>query len=691
MRHVRFDWFVCLLLSGAVAKRAAAHETPAEAPLEIEVQGQRGHDPDGAGQLEVSRRELLLRPRRSAGEVLEAAPGLVVVQHAGGGKANQYFLRGFDADHGTDVALFLNGVPLNQPSHGHGQGYADFNFVIPELIASLAVHKGPNNARFGDFATAGALEVSYVEHLPENLVSGEWGQFGQRRLVAAVSPHLGPDWTSLVAVELAASAGPFELSEDLQKLNLVAGVSHRLGQRARVNARLMSYGASWNGSGQIPLRAVCGEGEAGRPSPESFGQPCLPRFGSVDATEGGRTQRQSAELGLEAREHDVQLEARLYAVRYRFGLFSNFTFFANDAVHGDGIEQSDERTTLGGVARLRYQHRLGSARFTSSFGVEGRSDGVDNALYHQQARARLETKNAGHVSESSAAAFVEERANLTPWLATSAALRIERFQADVEPSFGGAGAGSAHALLALPKFGLELRPADTISLFGSYGRGFHSNDARAAVSGQGALMVPALGYEAGAKWKPRPGLELYGSAFLLDLRSELVWSGDEGTTEASPASRRMGVELGGRLRLRGALFADIDATLTRARFMSGDAADRVPLAPSATLSAGLALQPRFGDYQPFGSFRVRAIADRPANEDASLTAQGYVVQDLSAGLRYRDVDAAVDVLNVFDVAWRPVNFATTSRLRYEPAAVTGIHFVPGWPRTVMARVALHWR
>jgi len=678
------------LLAFALATPAAAHPNGDQPPVEIEVKGERDEPVDGAAHLQLSRRELLLRPTRAPGEVLQAVPGLMVVQHAGGGKANQYFLRGFDADHGTDVALFLNGVPLNQRSHGHGQGYADFNFVIPELISSLEVHKGPQNARFGDFATAGAIEVNYVQHLPDNLLTAEYGQFGQRRLLGAVSPHLGAGLTALLAVELATSDGPFQVSEDLQKMNVVASLSHRLGAHGRFDARLMSYGATWNGSGQVPLRAVCGEGEPGFPAPSRYGQPCLARFGSVDPTEGGRTQRHSAELGWSVHDHEVEVDARLYAVRYAFGLDSNFTFFANDPVRGDGIEQTDERATLGATVRLKTEHQLGPIALRSTWGVEARADDVDNALYHQQARRRLATVNAAHVVESSTAAFLEERAVVTRWLALTSALRLERFQAEVEPRGGPQQTGTAQVLLALPKFGVELKPVAELALFGNYGRGFHSNDARSTVAGGASLMAPAMGYEAGLRWKPRSDVQLYGSAFLLDSKSELIWVGDEGTTEASPQSRRIGLELGARAHFNGWLFADVDATFTRSRYRTGDGDDRVPLAPTATLTAGLGAHPRFGDYQPFGSYRVRAMAARPANEDGSLTAQGYVVQDLSAGLRYRDIEGAVDVMNVFDAAWRPVNFATTSRLAYEPAPVTSVHFVPGWPRTIVGRATLYW-
>ncbi|HVJ18369.1 MAG TPA: TonB-dependent receptor, partial [Polyangiaceae bacterium] len=624
------------------------------------------------------------------GELLEAAPGLVVVQHAGGGKANQYFLRGFDADHGTDVALFVNGVPLNMRSHGHGQGYADFNFVVPELIKTMSVHKGPYDARFGDFVTAGAVEVEYLDALPESLARGELGSFGHRRAVVGVSPALGDGWSTLLGAEVVEEDGPFRHPEDLGKMNLVASVRHETDRGGELEARVMSYVASWNASGQLPLRAVCGEGEPGLAPPSVYGEPCLDRFDAVDPSEGGRTQRHSADLGWSLRADDVKVSTRLYAVRYRFGLDSNFTFFASDPEHGDGIEQTDDRALIGGRASVEHVAPLGSVFVRSTFGVEARADDVDNGLYHQERRQRLSTTNAAHVVEASTAAFVEERALLTRWLQVMAALRLERMQADVDARGGNQQAGSASAMLGLPKFGVELRPLPKLQLFGNYGRGFHSNDARSALGDDADLMAPALGYEAGARWRPNADVQLYASGFLLDLSSELVWVGDEGTTEPSAESRRMGIELGARAHLKHWLLADLDLTLTRARYLTGDPADRVPLAPVRTLTAGLAAHPRFGRYSPFGSVRVRAIADRPANEDYSLTAQGYTLFDIGAGLRYRDIEGAVDVMNLFDVRWRPVNFVTTSRLAYEPEPVTGIHFVPGWPRTVIARATLYW-
>jgi len=689
---MRTGWSLSLALLTALLSTAARAEPQAgDAPIEIQVTGQRHERENGAGDLELSGRELSLRPSRTPGDVLQAVPGLIAVQHAGGGKANQLFLRGFDADHGTDVALFLNGVPLNERSHGHGQGYADFNFVVPELIVALDVHKGPNDVRYGDFATAGAIEVKYLERLPEDFAKLEYGQFGERRAVAGVSPRLGDSWSSLFALEAAAADGPFVVSEDLQKLNFVASVSRSLRDGATFDARVMSYGASWNGSGQLPLRAVCGEGEAGLPPPSAYGQPCIDRFGSVDPTEGGTTARQSAELGFRLQAADVRVEAKLFAVRYQFGLFSDFSFFALDPLHGDGIEQTDARTTLGGSFGLIQERSLGKVRFKSSFGLESRADDIDNGLYHQQARRRLETVTAAHVAESSIGAYVEERAALTPWLSTVLGLRVERLQADVEPRGGQQTAGSSHATLPLPKFGMQLSPWSTLTLFAEYGRGFHSNDARSAAAENARLMAPALGYEAGLRFRPTPQLQLYATGFLLDLSSELVWAGDEGTTEPSPASRRAGVELGARAHFNHWLFADIDATLARARFDTASSADRVPLAPTATFTAGFGASPKFGNYRPFGSLRVTAVASRPANEDASLTAPGYVIEDLAAGLRYRDVEVGVDVMNLFDTPWRPVNFATRSRLSYEPAPVTGIHFVPGWPRTIMGHAALYWQ
>ncbi len=682
-------------------EEAPADEAPAPGhthPIEVEVRQERAGT-EAASRLRLGRWELALRPRKGAAALLEAAPGVVVAQHAGGGKAAQIFLRGFDADHGTDVALFVDGVPVNMPSHGHGQGYADLSFVIPELVAGMEVYKGPNYARFGDFATAGALELRTAEVLPESFASYTLGQFGVHRGLVASSPALGDDWRAVVAAEYKQQDGPFDQPEALRRLNLFSKVTRDLGGGSALTLSVGSLSAAWRGSGQIPARAVCGEGEAGSPAPESLGQACLDRFGSVDDGEGGATQRQHAQLGYRVAAHDADLHADLYAIRYRFNLFSNFTFFDRDPLRGDGIEQKDSRTVLGLHTRARKHVHLGPVTIVGTLGLELRRDDIETGLYDQVRRERLGARVDADIAETSSAGYAEIDTRLLPQLRFLTGVRLQRLEVAVDDNIedtstlGTRGSGSAGSSMVLPKLGAVVTPVSDFHLFAHYGRGFHSNDARGAVLDQGRvqLLTPALGYEVGAKVEPAKNVAFNVAAFLLDLDSEQVWIGDEGTTEASGATRRYGIEVGARGRLFDFLYADADFTVSRAEVRFGpDRGSPVALAPVRTFSAGVAARHKFGSTTPFGSVRFKSISDRAANEAESLVAEGYSLVDAEAGVRQGPIEAALSVENLFGSTWREVSFATTSRLSYEPAAVEGIHYTPGWPRTVMGRVAVYW-
>lgn len=680
-------------------KEAKAEADATAAPAEVTVRGDKPAS-EAASRVNVSRRDLELRPRLRPGDILEATPGLFAVQHAGGGKANQYFLRGFDADHGTDVAFFVDGVPTNMVSHGHGQGYTDVHFLIPELVVSLDAYKGPYYAQFGDFATAGALNMRLAESFDESFASLQVGQYGIARGLVVASPKLGDDWRAVAAAEVFKDNGPFQNPEKLQRFNVFLRATHDVGKGGKLSMTWMSYGSRWNGSGQIPARAVCGEGEAGAAAPSLFGQPCIDHFGNVDPTEGGATQRHQASIAYTATSHDSDLSAMAYATRYRFNLYSNFTFFDRDPVNGDQIEQSDDRTVLGGDFRFRRHFHYGPSKISATFGTQVRADSIENGLYDAVKRERVIDRVDAGVTESQIAAYAEADARLTNQIRFIAGLRAERIDVSVhdrledKSTLGTASSGERGDAQLLPKLMAVYSPLSALDLFASYGRGFHSNDARGAVLGQNRarLMTPATGYEVGARLSPAPGLTLNAAAFLLDLESEIVWVGDEGTTEASDGSRRYGAELGARYRISNWLYADIDATFTRARYRANAGnGDAVALAPTRTLTAGIGARPKFGDWTPFGSMRLKALADRPANEDGSLTAQGFTMIDLNAGARYKDVEAGVDVQNLLDSRWREVNFASSSRLPYEPEAVTGIHYSPGWPRTVMGRVTLYWQ
>jgi hypothetical protein len=665
---------------------------PAPSSDEVVVHGTR-EEPEAASQVELGATELRLRPRSErSGDLVEAVPGLFTAQHAGGGKADQYFLRGFDADHGTDIAFFVDGVPVNLPSHAHGQGFSDLHFVIPEMVVGLAGYKGPYYAQLGDFATAGAVSLRLAESLPESFARAEVGQFGTQRVVLAESPKLGDAWRAVVATEIARQDGPFLHAEDLGRVNLYARVTHDLGTRSKLSLAWMSYGSTWNGSGQIPARAVCGEGESQNPAPSAYSARCIDRFDAIDPTEGGATQRHSAQVALTTRSAAADLTALLYLVRYRFTLWSDFTFLAQDPVHGDEIEQNDDRWIVGADVRARRHDHWRGMTFTSTAGIQARSDSTEDELWHDQARVRLSPTSQSAVTESAVGAFVEEDARVAPWMRFVIGARADRVDVDVADHRGGSSGANGRTQLS-PKWMAVVSPAPALDLYADWGRGFHTNDARGVVQRVTAatLVVPATGYEVGTRVRPTRGLDLTAAAFLLDLDSELVWNGDTGTTEPSGRTRRFGVELAGRWRLAGWLFADASTTFTHAEYRENAGnGNAVALAPTRTFAAGVGVTRRMGEWTPFGAVRVKSIADRPATADGALVAQGYTLVNAQAGARWRNLELGVDVLNLLNAKWREAQFATTSRLAWEPAAVTGISYTPGWPFTLMAHATYYW-
>jgi hypothetical protein len=663
--------------------------------LEVTVQADKPGG-EAASRVELGRRELELRPRLRPGDILEAVPGLFAVQHAGGGKANQYFLRGFDADHGTDVAFFVDGVPVNMVSHGHGQGFSDFHFLIPELVVGLEGYKGTYYAQLGDFATAGAVNLRLAEKFDESYAQFGIGQYGIMRGLVVESPDLGDDWRVVAAAELYKDDGPFANPEQLKRLNLFVRATHDLGPRSKLQMTWMSYGSSWNGSGQIPARDVCGEGENGVLPPADR---CIGHFGNIDPTEGGATQRHEAQLAYSTSWQDADFNAMAYFVKYDFKLYSNFTFFAVDHARGDEIEQDDDRMVGGFDARYRKHYHYLGGQFTTTLGAQVRFDSIDNALYHDEARQRLSTTGKAHVNESETALYLEEDLRVRRWLRFLLGARVQRIDVGVDDQLGdsahpGGDSGAKGAMMLLPKASAVVSPVPQLDLFLAYGVGFHSNDARGAVQERhpATLMTKATGYEVGARARPLPGLELSAAGFLLDLDSEQVWAGDAGTTEASGQTRRYGVELTGRYRYKSWLFADASATFTHAAYrVDAGNGDAVALAPTRTFSAGVGARPTFGDFTPFADIRVKSIGARPATQDARLTADGFTVVDANAGLRWKRFEVGVDIQNLFNATWREVQFATDSRLPFETKVVTGINYSPGWPFTAIGRATVYWK
>ncbi len=655
------------------ASPVTAEAPPPPAPFETRIRARR---PSTAASSQVVRDEdLRLRPLSDASDVLEVTPGLFTVQHAGGGKANQYFLRGFDADHGTDVALSVDEVPANMVSHGHGQGYTDLHFVIPELVERLEVTKGPYLASQGDFATAGAVNLVLRRRLERSEVTVSAGRFNTfRALLLAALGAEGPV-DGYLAAEVYGSDGPFLLQERLRRLNLSGTATWELAPGAEATLQVQSYAGGWRASGQLPSRRV----EAGQ----------LERFGTLDPTDGGGSQRHAARLALVRRgAGGSELRLMAYAVRYQLNLFSNFTFFAADPVNGDQILQTDARTLAGLEGRYTRGLSLGSVELLTSGGIRVRSDGIDNTLAHTVRREVLAPRVDARVDEASLGAWTELDATWTPWLRTVLGLRADLFNAAVRDRLedtavlGNATSGTAQALRMSPKASVVLSPADSLDVFLNFGQGFHSNDARGWVRAQAPVtpLTGATGYEVGVRARPLPGLDVAASVWALDLQSETVWVGDEGTTEERGPTHRRGVEVEARYRVTPWLRADADVTLTRARFVEDTGAGtRVPLAPRLTASAGLTAEHPSG---VFGSLRAGGMGDRPANEDGSLTARGFWLVNAEAGYQSQRFRVALEARNLLDATWEEAQFANESRLPDEDAPIEDVHFTPGAPRAL---------
>ncbi len=652
-----------------------------------------------ASSIDISGDEIRLRPYVSTGELLNAAPGFYVIQHAGGGKANQYFLRGFDADHGTDVAFFLDGVPLNWVSHGHGQGYTDLNFIIPELIQRVEVRKGPYQAEYGDFATAGAINLVLDDEKPMSSLTVGGGTYRTFRGVGIISPKLDKV-KPLIAAEVFGTDGPFENGEDLLRVNIFARTTFELRGETRLTLTGMAYLGDWNASGQIPLRAV----ESGD----------LDWFGSIDKNEGGQSQRYSLYLSVQSPAKPGAQGKRgiggegLNLVGWvtlsRFTLYSNFTFFANDPVNGDMIRQGDDRTAFGLRASYGFAHRFDRVTLKSRMGASFRFDAIDNTLQTAPAREILETQVDADISEGGLGLFGEEEL-AWKWLRLIAGLRFEYFGFDVtdrledRDTLGTMTSGEEAQAIVLPKASLIVHPVEPLELFFNFGRGFHSNDARGVVLGTDPAtpLSAALGWELGARVLAWERFQMSTAFFWLNLDSEVVWIGDEGTTEASGATQRFGLEAQFRLEILPWLLADLDATWVRAEFVNNPGnANAVALAPELLISGGLsARDTRTGLSGRIGVFY---IADRPATEDRFLTADGFVRVDASFGWENRRFAVKAQVLNLINTRWRQAQFATVGRLPGEDGpedcpsgtrpisepdgtfvGCEDIHFTPGWP------------
>ena len=634
-----------------------------------------------ASQGAVTAAQLDARPIMRAGEVLETVPGLVVSQHSGEGKANQYYLRGFNLDHGTDFSTTVAGVPVNTPTGAHAHGYADVSFLIPELVSGVQFKKGPYFADAGDFSAAGAANINYVNQLDRPIVHVSAGNDGWGRVFGAASPRVGGGYL-LGAVEVNQNDGPWVRPDDYRKLNGVLRYS-RGDNRNGFSLTGMGYWADWDSTDQIPKRAI-GEG--------------LPRFGLLDASDGGKASRESVAAEYQRSNGHSSLRATGFLLHNSLNLFSNFTYFLADPDNGDQFEQAERRTAAGG--RLTYR-RLGHffERHTeSAVGVQLRRDWLDPVgLYRTATRRRLSTTREDEVGQTMAAVYAQSEIEWTPSLRTMFGLRADRYQFSVT-SDNPLNSGDGSDGLVSPKLGAIVGPWSGTEVYVNAGTGFHSNDARGAAmtvdpaSGEPVErvtpLVRAKGAEIGVRTVRIRGLQSTVAFWYLGIDSELLFVGDAGTTEPGRPSRRVGIEWTNYARLAPWLTVDADLAFTRARFTDDDPAGaEIPGALDRVISAGLTIEPR----QPiFGSLRVQQFGPRSLIEDGRVVSNSTTIWNGEVGYRLSNkARVLLEAFNLFDAEVSDIDYFYVSRLPGEPVGgVEDVHTHPALPRS--ARVGIQF-
>jgi len=629
-----------------------------------------------ASQGAITAQQLEARPMMRAGEVLETVPGVIISQHSGEGKANQYYLRGFNLDHGTDFATTVAGMPVNMPTHAHGQGYSDLNFLITELVSGVQFSKGPYFADQGDFATAGAATINYTNTLANPIVSVAGGGLGFGRALVAVSPKVAGGHL-LSALEVGRSDGPWTRPDNFRTVNGL--VRYSRGDTVNgLSLTGMGYRAQWNSTDQVPQRAI----EAG----------LIPRFGALDTTDGGDTYRYSGSLEWQRSRGNAATRVTAYGIGYDLNLFSNFTFFLDDPDRGDQFEQADRRFVAGAKVSHRRAQRWWGRSVQNTVGVQLRNDDIASVgLYHTQARQRLETRRQDAVVETSAGAYAQSEIAWTAWMRTLAGVRTDgyRFRVDAGDPVN---SGTRSAGLVSPKGGLVLGPFRGTEIYANGGVGFHSNDARGTTMARDPStgepvepvtpLVRATGAEVGVRTVAVPRLQSSVSLWTLSLASELVFVGDAGTTEAGRPSHRYGVEWANYYHPRPWLVFDADVSLSRSRFTDFDpSGHRIPGSLESVVSLGGTVDSLGG---VFGSLRLRYFGPRPLVEDDSVRSKSTALFNVEGGYRInRRVRIAFEVFNLLDAKASDIDYYYPSRLGGEPAGgLNDIHTHPTIPRTL---------
>ncbi len=637
--------------------------------------------PAAASAITISGAQVNAQPFSRVGEALEVVPGLIVTQHSGEGKANQYFLRGFNLDHGTDLAIKVDGMPVNMPTHGHGQGYADINFMIPELIQSVNVRKGPYFADVGDFGSAGSVAIDYINRLPKNIVETTNGTFGYHRGLAAGSTAVGAG-TLLAAVEGVKYNGPWDVPDNVRKINGVMRYSQGTATDG-LSLTAMAYSNAWNSTDQVAQRAI--------------DQNIIGRFGTLDPTDGGVSSRFSLSGNWVHSSEYGQTKANAYLIRSSMNLYNNFTYFLDDPVNGDQFSQLDKRTVYGFDVSHAFDVRVGGIETQTRVGLQTRGDDIRVGLFKTLQRDTLSTVREDSVREGNVGLWADTTARWTDWLRTTVGIREDYFAGRVL-SDTPANSGNAQATMTSPKAGIVLGPWYKTEFYGNAGYGLHSNDIRGATitvdpidkvtpQDRVPLLVRSKGAEVGVRTKAVEGLTSSLAVFVLDFDSELLFVGDAGTTEPSRPSRRVGVEWTNQYQILPWMRLDLDVAYTRAHFTDFDPAGNfIPGAPAWVAAGGVTFG---GESGWFGALRGRYFGPRPLIEDDSVRSQSSLIFNARAGYKFDNgLRLQLDVLNLFNARTNQIEYYYLSRLPGEPiGGVADRHVHPAEPLAVRLTLA----
>jgi outer membrane receptor protein involved in Fe transport len=616
----------------------------------------------------ISKIDLNLRPVKSSQDILKIVPGLFIAQHAGGGKPEQIFLRGFDIDHGTDIKISVDGLPVNMVSHAHGQGYADMHFIIPELVSSVDYGKGPYYTEQGNLNTAGYVHLKTLNALEKSRIQIEGGQFNTFRGLALVDllPKNSKTQNAYIGTEYLYFDGPFKSPQKFKRFNTQVKYNQKINDQNSLSLLVTAFDSKWNASGQIPERAVK-DGS-------------IDRFGAIDDTEGGYTSRYNASLShFYKMTNGNSFEQQLFYSKYDFRLFSNFTFFLNDSLHGDQIRQTDNRNVFGYHSKYMKTVEKKETVFKTLIGFELRFDQTKNTeLSHTKNRTEvLEQIKLGDIKELNTSFYLDEKIRFQKVLIEMGA-RIDHFYFSYNDHLLAQQKQDQNKIIISPKINALYNLTENFQLYLKLGKGFHSNDTRVIVSNQGRQILPAAyGADLGLMFKPIKKLLLNTAIWYLYSQQEFVYLGDEGLTEPSGKSRRIGFDLSARYQITSHLFADANLNIADPRFVEEpENANFIPLAPRFTSSGGIHYQTKEGLN---GGLKYKIIKRRPANENKSVLAKGYTIIDAALNYTRKRYEIGIAIENLLNKEWNEAQFDTDSRLKNEQAPVSELHFTPGTP------------